>query len=288
MNFVVGIDGGGTSCRAAVADASGKVLGRAKGGPSNIRSDFDNALANIVDVTRGAFGEAGLDPASIGAASAVLGLAGANVGDYKARLEVALPFRANRIESDALIALEGAIGPGDGAIGVLGTGSVYLARRGEEVRGLGGWGFMVGDQGSGAKLGWDLLQETLLVHDGIHTGSALSDAILTRFGNNPSAVVEFTTNAKPADYGTFAPHVFENAGKDAVADRVLGRALVQVEEALDALKLVDGERLCLLGGLAPLYAVRLPERHRTKLQEPLQDALGGAVSLAARVFGKAG
>lgn len=286
MNFVVGIDGGGTSCRAAVADASGKVLGRAKGGPSNIRSDFDNALANIVDCTRAAFGEAGLDPARIGEASAVLGLAGANVGDYKARLEVALPFRANRIESDALIALEGAIGPGDGAIGVLGTGSVYLARRGEEVRGIGGWGFMVGDQGSGAKLGWDLLQETLLTHDGVHTGSALADVIMQRFGNDPSAVVEFTTNAKPADYGTFAPLVFENAGKDAVADRVLGRALVQVEEALDALKLIEGERLCLLGGLAPLYAVRLPERHRRKLQHPLQDALGGAVSLAARVFGK--
>ena len=45
--------------------------------------------------------------------------------------------------------------------------------------------------------------------------------------------------------------------------------------------------LCLLGGLAPLYAPRLSARYQAMLKPPLQDALGGAVSMAVRMFGKA-
>ncbi len=54
---------------------------------------------------------------------AVLGLAGSNVGTYRQQLEAILPFQRNVVKSDALIALEGAVGTGDGAIAVLGTGS---------------------------------------------------------------------------------------------------------------------------------------------------------------------
>lgn len=286
MNFVLGIDGGGTSCRAAVADSSGTVLGRGRSGPSNIRSDFDFALENIVEAARLAFADAGLDASRLGEASALLGLAGANVGDYAERLLAKLPLRQSRIESDALIALEGALGTHDGAIAVLGTGSVYMARRAGAVQSLGGWGFLIGDLGSGARLGRDLLEETLLAYDGIRPGSTLSNSVLADFGNDPSAVVEFTTNAKPADYAAFAPRVFERAGGDAVADRVLNGALRHIEETLDALKLKDDERLCLLGGLAPLFGPRLAARHQQRLKQPLQDALGGAVAMAVRLFGR--
>jgi glucosamine kinase len=282
------MDGGGTGCRAALASLSGRVLGRGGSGPANIWSDPEAALRNILDAVEQAFGAAGCDHALIASTDAVLGLAGANVGDSATRLAAVLPFRRSIVETDAMMALEGALGPHDGAIAALGTGSVYLARNSGRLRRIGGWGFAVGDLGSGARLGRDLLQEALLVHDGVRRGSAVIDIVLKRFGGDPREVVEFTAAARPADYGAFAPLVFDHAeGGDHVARMLVSRALADVEESLDAFGLESPQRLCLLGGLAGRYAPLLGPRHLALLHSPLQDALGGAVAMACRIFGKA-
>lgn len=289
MEFVLGIDGGGTGCRAALATRDGRIIGRGKSGPANIRTDLTGARENIVDAAKQAFHEAGRDAASIGATSAVLGLAGTNVGTYAQQLEAVLPFARSRVVTDALIALEGAVGDdGDGAIAILGTGTAYLVRRKGESRAIGGWGFQVGDQGGGSRIGRELLEETLLAHDGIRSASPLTAEILAVFRNEPQDVVEFTLNAKPGDYGGFAPKVFDHATKgDAVAAAIVARAVAAVEASLAALDLDANAPLCLLGGLAPLYAERLSPKYQRLLRVPRQDALGGAVAMAARLFGKA-
>lgn len=289
MSLVLGIDGGGTGCRAALATSSGEIIGRGKSGPANIRTDLTAARENIVDAARQAFAEAGNDPKLIVETSAVLGLAGTNVGTYAQQLEAILPFANSRVVTDALIALEGAIGyEGDGAIAILGTGTAYLVRHRGETRAIGGWGFQVGDQGGGGRIGRELLEETLLAHDGIRPASPLTREILAVFRNEPQDVVEFTINAKPGDYGGFAPKVFEHAARgDEVAEAILQRAVAAVEASLAALDLADGATLCLLGGLAPLHAERLSPRFRAMLKAPRQDALGGAVSMAVRLFGQA-
>ena len=288
MGLVVGIDGGGTGCRAALADLSGRVLGRGSGGPANVRTDLEGARRNIQQAVDQAFAAAGLEPALIASTDAVLGLAGSNVGDHAARLMAMLPFRRSVIETDALIALEGALGPHDGAIAALGTGTVYLGRIGGQLQRVGGWGFMIGDLGSGARIGRDLLQEALLVHDGVRQGSPLTRIVLDRFGGDPRGMVEFTATAQPADYGGLAPLVFDHVDAgDAVACMLVARAVADVEESLDAFSLKSPHRLCLLGGLAGRYALLLGERHRALLEPPLQDALGGAVSIALSRFGPA-
>ncbi|MFC3209425.1 BadF/BadG/BcrA/BcrD ATPase family protein [Aquamicrobium soli] len=285
MDFVLGIDGGGTSCRAAVARADGVVLGRAKAGAANIRTDLTGARTSIVEAARRAFAEAGQDPDLVSRTPAVLGLAGANVGTYRQQLQAILPFSRSRVETDAEIALEGAVGAGDGAMAILGTGSAYMVRKGGKSRAIGGWGFQVGDQGSGARVGRDLLEQTLLAYDGIREASPLTREMLAVFRDRPEDVVEFTTNAKPGDFGGFAPKVFDYAQKgDAVAVWIVDRAVADVEAALGALDLSDDAPLCLLGGLAPLYASRLSQRFRRLLREPLGDALSGAVRMAARAF----
>ncbi|TPJ63291.1 N-acetylglucosamine kinase [Mesorhizobium sp. B2-7-1] len=287
MEFVLGIDGGGTSCRAALATVDGAVVGRAKSGAANIRTDLTGARANIVEAARQAFLAAGKDPELIPHTPAILGLAGANVGTYRQQLEAILPFSQSRVETDAEIALEGAVGSGDGAMAILGTGTAYMARKNGKSRAIGGWGFQVGDQGSGARIGRDLLEQTLLAYDGIRSGSPLTDAMLAVFRNNPEDVVEFTTNAKPGDFGGFAPKVFEHAEKgDLVANWILGKAVADVEASLGALDLADDAPLCLLGGLAPLYAPRLSARYQALLKAPLDDALGGAVQMALRIFAR--
>ena len=285
MNFVLGIDGGGTGCRAALATADGLVAGRGKSGAANIRTDLTGARTSIVEAARRAFEDAGQDPDLVSRTPAVLGLAGANVGTYRQQLAAILPFGQSRVETDAEIALEGAAGSGDGAMAILGTGSAYMVRRNGQSRAIGGWGFQVGDQGSGGRIGRDLLEQTLLAHDGIREGSPLTEEMLAVFRNRPEDLVEFTTSAKPGDFGGFAPKVFDHAARgDAVAVWIVGKAVADVEAALAALDLVDDAPLCLLGGLAPLYAPRLSRRYRALLREPLGDALSGAVRMALRAF----
>jgi glucosamine kinase len=287
VDFVLGIDGGGTSCRAALATADGRILSRSKSGAANIRTDLTGARASIVDAARLAFEEAGQDPALIPNTPALLGLAGANVGTYRRQLEAILPFSRAVVETDSAIALEGAIGEADGAMAILGTGTAFMVRHDGMTRQIGGWGFLIGDQGGGARMGRDLLEETLLAHDGIRETSPLTEAMLAVFRGEAQDVVEFTTAAKPGDFGGFAPMVFDYAAKgDAVAVGILKRAVAAIEASLDALQLRDGDPLCLLGGLAPLIEPRLSGRYRRVVREPKQDALGGAVAMAVRVFAK--
>jgi len=285
VNFVLGIDGGGTSCRAALATADGRMLARARSGAANIRTDLTGARASIVEAARLAFVEAGEDPALMAETPCLLGLAGANVGTYRRQLEAILPFSRSVVETDSAIALEGALGRADGAIAILGTGTAFLVRRDGVARSVGGWGFLIGDQGGGARIGRDLLEETLLAVDGIRESSPLTRALLAVFRDNPRDVVEFTTTAKPGDFGGFAPMVFDHADKgDVVAAFILDKAIRMIEASFDVLHLRDGEPLCLLGGLAPLIEKRLSERHLRFVRPPQQDALGGAVAMAVRAF----
>ena len=285
-DYILGIDGGGTSCRAAVARPDGIILGRGKSGAANILTDPNNAIISITEAAKAAYRDAGLDEAGINGASAFLGLAGTNVGDLTRYVHDRLPFRHTDIDSDGLIALQGAIGDKDGAVAILGTGSIYMGRRNGTVHYIGGWGFTVGDLGGGARLGHALLQEALLAHDGVHPRSAVTDAVLEEFRHDPRGIVEFARLSKPGDFGRFAPLLFDHAdGGDAKAIAIVRAGAAAVDESLDAVMALAGAPvLCLLGGLAPIYPKWLSQRHRAILVDAEADALTGAVALAAKRF----
>jgi glucosamine kinase len=283
--FAIGIDGGGTSCRAAVIDHSGQVLGTGKAGAANILSDLENSLIHIVASAKQALIDAGLTPELLQELPAVIGTAGANVGNYGKKVEGALPFASTRVVTDATTALQGALGDADGVIGAFGTGSVYNARRDGRIWGIGGWGFVIGDQASGARLGRDLLERAVLAHDKVTAGSALTASIMAEYGNDPERIVEFAHASKPKDFARYAPVIFEYAGmEDAVAIDIVRTAAKSITESLDALLWPECPSICLLGGLAQAYRPWLDERHKAILAEPRGDVLRGAVELAAKLL----
>ncbi|ARM89238.1 N-acetylglucosamine kinase protein [Rhizobium sp. CIAT894] len=283
--LAIGIDGGGTSCRAAVADRNGTIIGRGKSGPANILSDLDNSLLNIVDSARQALRDAGLAAETISSVAAVVGVAGANVTDYGQRVEKALPFAEGRIVTDALIALQGALGDADGIVGAFGTGSVYNARKEGRLNGIGGWGFVVGDQASGARLGRDLMERSLLAHDGVRPASAITESVMAEYGNDPERIVEFAHSARPTDFARYAPVVFDYAMRgDTVAIGIVTDAATAIGESLEALLWPGCPSICLLGGLAEAYEPWLPQRYRPLLAKPKNDALHGAVELAVKLL----
>ncbi|MDX3975686.1 N-acetylglucosamine kinase [Shinella sp.] len=285
-DYILGIDGGGTSCRAAVASPDGVILGRGKSGAANILTDPNNAIISITEAAKAAYLDAGLDEAGIAGASAFLGLAGTNVGDLTRYVHDRLPFRHTDIDSDGLIALQGAIGDEDGAVAILGTGSIYMGRKNNVVRYIGGWGFTVGDLGGGARIGHAALQEALLAHDGVIPRSGVTEAVLDEFKHDPRGIVDFARLSKPGDFGRYAPLVFDHARQgDPQAIAIVKAGAASVNASLDAIMALAGApRLCLLGGLAPLYPEWLSERHRSILVEAEADALTGAVALAANRY----
>lgn len=285
MDFVIGVDGGGTGCRAAVAGRHGRVMATGTGGAANILSDRAGALSNIRAAIEAALAAAGLNSSALQHSGVLLGLAGSNVGDTGAFVTASLPAGRVEVVSDGLIALEGAMGNRDGAVAILGTGSIFFARQGDVVRSYGGWGFVIGDFGSGASLGRAALAATLLAHDRFIASSPLTDRLIAEFGGSPGPMVEFARTAAPGDFGRFAPAVFSAAEVgDAVGLDIVGKAAASVDLAFDRIVADGVERIALLGGLAPFYPTYISERHRARLVPPADNALAGAVALAVRRF----
>lgn len=278
-NLFLGVDGGGTGCRVAIADANGQILARADAGPANISSDPESALANILAATRTALA------AAVGHAEmvqqlprlrAAMGLAGANAAGADGWLADHLPFQSAMIVTDAVTAVKGALQGDDGIVAAMGTGSVFAVQRGGVMRQIGGWGLALGDEGSGAVLGRALLARALRARDGAAAMTPLLQSVLDEFGT-PEALVGFSLTAKGTDYARFAPRVVE--GNDPAAHAILADECAKVRASIAALQPDPPLPVTFIGGLGPTYAARLTDWP----QRPAKGtALDGAVFLAIK------
>lgn len=277
MQLYLGVDGGGSGCRVALADATGRILARGEAGPANIFSNRDLALHNILDATTSAARLALGSCAPLSQIRAGLGLAGANAAGAAAWLGAHLPFAASRIETDALTTAKGALGGEDGVVAAMGTGSVFARQEAGQMRQIGGWGFWLGDEGSGAALGRSLLARALRALDGVYEMTPLLQAVLDQF-EAPDRLVAYSLAAKPADYAQWAPRLLASA--DPAAEAILGIATQEVEATLAALQPDPALPVTFVGGLGPTYAARIG---RWTQRAAKGNALDGALMLAMEI-----
>lgn len=277
----LGVDGGGTGCRARLVDAGGGMLGEARGGPANARLGAATLQSTILGLARACLDQAGLGEAALGRIVAGFGLAGA--GQPAGQAVVAAidwPFAAWRVATDVEVACLGAHGGGDGGIVVLGTGSCGFARVAGRTSFVGGWGFPISDQGSGAWLGLEAIRAALRAHDGLIAQGPMTTAVLARFGG-AEAIVAWLDAAKPGDYGTLAPLVLAAADQaDPTAVGLVARAVEDVADMIERLADLGAPRIGLMGGLGEVIAPKLPARTRGRLDAPMADAMSGAIMLA--------
>lgn len=273
MALFLGIDGGGSGCRAAVADDRGRILGFGASGPANVNTDPEGAAANILAATQAALTAAG-HATHTGGLHAVLGLAGANVRAKARQLHALLPFASARITTDAITSARGALGLSDGIVAAMGTGSVFAVQRGGQIRQYGGRGFVLGDEGSGAVLGRALLAEALRAEDGFVPMSPLLAEILSGF-DGAEGIISFASQAKPRDFAELVPRL---AGDDPAALRLLAGACETVGSIIDRLQQDAPLPVVFLGGLGPLYQARLA--HRWDMRAAVGSGLDGALQLA--------
>jgi glucosamine kinase len=282
----LGIDGGGSKCRARIRDQSGLLIGEAVAGGSNVYQDFDGAMANIIAAAQDAARHGGVALQNLHAG---LGLAGIVTSVGGERVERAgLPFASVTVDNDAYAACTGAFAGGRGGIVIAGTGSIGLAIVGEDRHMVGGWGFQLGDHGSGAWLGHHAVRRAALALDGLLQPTQLIEGVLQRVGRSRNAVSRWSEGATPRDYAAFAPLVFETAARaDVQGMMIVIEGASAISKLGHALLARGAKRLCLLGGLSAVYPPYLDADVKAALVPPLFDAMDGAIMMARRARGLA-
>jgi len=194
-NLVLGVDGGGTNTRALLATAAGEVIGRGAAAGSNPRAvGFSAATAAIRTAIDEALASAGLSsglpsglPAGTRLGAICLGIAGVGRPPHKAEMEAWI--RATGLAERTLVVndiepiLAAGTPDGWGVALICGTGSSCFARSpsGERLQ-VGGWGYLLGDEGSGYDIALRALRLATQTADGRANAHALLAAILAEWG----------------------------------------------------------------------------------------------------------
>jgi N-acetylglucosamine kinase-like BadF-type ATPase len=302
MTYFLGVDGGASKTAALVMDAEGKLLGDGIAGPSNhLRVGIETASRNIERAVNKALVAA--DVASREITWAYCGIAGADHPAHRQEvvdsLNIFFPRGNFTVDNDARIALTGAIGFGAGVVVIAGTGSVAFGRneKGEEAR-AGGWGPIVGDEGSAYGIaraglaavlrGFDGRGPKTLIAELLERGYEMSAEELPRF------VYASTTHAD--DIARYSRVIIEAAqANDAVALGILqdaGREL-GLSVAAVARRLGIGDRelpVAYVGGtfragellLAPMRDTIKRELPKAVVNRPLRKPVEGAAMMAKR------
>ncbi|MGB2715795.1 MAG: BadF/BadG/BcrA/BcrD ATPase family protein [Vicinamibacterales bacterium] len=233
---VLGLDAGGTKTVCLLADSDARIISIARRGGANLQASGELGVEKVLhDVMDEAIGDRDIAPAAI-----CLGIAGVDRPDdgdiirgimrrigYKARILVV---------NDALVALEAGAPGRPGVVIISGTGSIAYGRNavGEAAR-SGGWGYVLGDEGSGYWIGRAALRAVLRAADQRGPQTALTPMLLDHFGvAEPQGLIReiYQTNLKPAAIGALAGCVQQAfAQGDDVAVGILQGAVRELESA---------------------------------------------------------
>ncbi|SIQ35209.1 glucosamine kinase [Rhizobium sp. RU35A] len=280
--LLLGIDGGGTGCRARITDEDGNLLGQGLSGPATTRLGVAEAWASLMRAWRGAAEEAGLDPDRAPQVKAGIGIAGLSRAGSREQLEaLPHPFAAIRFTSDGAAACLGAHSGRDGAIVIAGTGSIGLAFIGGQEFRAGGYGFPISDEGSGADMGLKAIQLALRALDGRRDRTALLAEVMGRFEGDVSRVIAWMDKATATDYATFAPLVLRHADQgDPAARQIVQSGAEQIDGLVRRMVEYGAPLVTLLGGLAGPLEPWLSPDVRRRLKPADGDAVAGAIILA--------
>lgn len=290
--ILVGADVGGSRTRVSVS-RDGGIVASADGPGAAVRPGRALAsAATIAEVVRRALGAAG----ELRGAVLVVGAAGVGRPAEARELQQALRGEALAdlvvVTTDMAIALEGAIGDKPGIVLSAGTGSIAMARDadGTEYR-AGGYGWQMGDEGSGYAIGRSALGAVSRAADGRGAETKLAERLLAATRSvDFDALVRWTATAGPPEVASLAQHVLETAR---AGDEVAMAIVHYAAEELAGLALSLQKRMRspvpigLTGGLLAdealrsAVAARLEKDGATVRQEPI-DAVAGALRIAER------
>ncbi len=249
--YFLGVDGGATKTLAVIVDGAGREIGRGIAGSGNQAAvGLERAVASIREAVTAAAQQAGSDGAF---RAAWIGLAGVDRPGDRDRLLPHLDPLADviRLTNDAELALTGLAGAVGVAV-IAGTGSIVVGRdaSGRMAR-SGGWGHILGDEGSGYEIGRLALKAAARASDGRGPQTALLPAIMAEWRlARPDAMIDRVyPEGDKGEIARLSALVFAAAREgDAVARRIVREAATEL--ALAALAV--GEMLQFPEGALPV------------------------------------
>ncbi len=297
MPILIGADVGGSKTAVGISEGGG-ILARADGPGAAVRPGRALASAGMIaEVVRRAL-------ANLGRLSGdVLLVGAAGAGRDPERTELAKALRgenlASRIEvtTDIELALAGGFERGPGIVVSAGTGSIAVGRDAKGARRrIGGYGWQMGDEGSGYAIGRAALGAVSRAHDGRSPRTALADSVLSATRSADfDALVRWAASASPSEIASLAPQVLEVAATgDPLAQGIADYAARELSQlAICLLPQLDAEPpvgVALTGGLLsrdrPLRRAvlgRLGEEPGLRPMDGSVDAVVGALRLAANL-----
>ena len=233
---VLGLDAGGTKTVCLLADGRGAILGRGRGGGANLQAAGELQVEKVLhDVMEEALDGTDLAPTAI-----CLGIAGVDRPDDAAVVRAIMKrigYKARvLVVNDALVALEAGAPGRPGVVIISGTGSIAYGRNasGQAAR-SGGWGYVLGDEGSGYWIGRAALRAVLREADQRGPRTSLTPLLLDHFGvSQAQGLIHqvYHSNLKPAAIGALATCVQNAFGDgDEVAAGILHGAVRELEAA---------------------------------------------------------
>lgn len=283
IEYLIGVDGGGTGTRVRLARADGTEVAQGAGGPSGLALGIAQAWQSIEGALDQAFAALGADRPPRANMAIGLGLAGVHNPQWAAQFVAADPgYAALRLENDAVTTLLGAHQGNPGTIVAIGTGSVGRALLPDgSQREVGGWGFPSGDEASGGWIGLRAINHVQQVIDGRQPGSAFAQELIDACGGHRDAIQIWIGSATQTTYATLARVVVRHAATDVTANAILADAALEVASIARALDPSETLPLALCGGLgAPLRAY-LPAPLLARSVAPCGDAASGALRMIA-------
>lgn len=285
----IGIDGGGTKCRASIMTADLRVLGTGLGGPANPFQGIERAQDSIRAAAELALADAGLPASALGDLVAGAGLAGVNVPSlYEVMTAWAHPFKEMHLTTDLHIACLGAHNRDEGAVMICGTGSCGYSFVNNQALILGGHGFPIGDKGSGAWMGLEAIKAILLASDDLAPRTVLSQSIGEFLQAEGMMIVDKLFGATQGDYARFAVFVLDAAeAGDAVAINIVKDGAGYMSDIARKLWVTNPGRMSMIGGLAPRLIPWMDKEMAEHLSPVLYQPEFGAVYFAKQALAKA-
>src|SRR5476649_1285631 len=295
---VLGIDAGGTKTVCLLADEQGTIVSEGRGAGANLHTAGELAVEKVLhEAMEEAIGDRAITPAAI-----CLGIAGVDRDDEAGTVRAIMRRIGYKsrvlVVNDALIGLVAGARDEAGIAINAGTGSIVYGRNanGEAAR-AGGWGHMIGDEGSGYWIGRESLAAVMRAADGRVPETRLTGEILAHFNvadESRLPRIVYDRELPRVSVAALGPITQRVAAQgDAVAVRILERA---ADELVLAARSVatrlemrgDAFTFYLAGGVfqvVPWLAEELPRRlvevaPRSQVQLLHKEPAAGAVSLA--------
>ena len=304
MEYLIGMDGGGTKTKCFLTDNDLNILHEFSGGPSAFlmlgTEEVSATLLNLVDQCKNIANISSGDRVSI-----VLGTTGAGRRTDAERMENAFleyakskgnNFENFSVQSDGRVALEGAFSGKPGSILIAGTGSFMLGKNSnDETFRVGGYGRFIGDEGSGYMLGKKGFVAVAKEYDQRGPATKLTKLIAKEFEISDSASLITSIYKDKFDIASIAPLVIKAANEgDEICRNILEVESEELIQHIAAMKnKIDEDpfRLSLIGGMiatdnyfADLFKNKLKKSlPDVLLQEPDHQPAMGAVIMAKQI-----